>query len=65
MTRHYEPISVDELRSLAHHQKDPTIRRLLIEIRRLRVVEAHAKQFCELYRAGYIHGDASYSPLIF
>jgi hypothetical protein len=64
MTRHYEPIPVEELRDLARGQKDATVRRLLIEIRRLRVVESRASQLCDLYRAGYVRGDASYFLLV-
>ena len=62
--RSYTPIPTDELRVLGRGQKDPTIRRLLIEIKRLRAIESRAARIIAMYKDGYYKSHHSLGDVV-
>lgn len=53
------PVPVEELRALAKSQRDPIIRKLLWEVRRLRIIEARAAQIVKFYYDDYYRSHHS------
>lgn len=60
----YTPISTAELRELGRGQTDPTIRKLLIEVKRLRAVESRAAQIFAMYKDGYYKSHHSLGDIV-